>query len=728
MIELSGISSEVFHYTHFNSFLNIILSNTFQASPVIGSEAEDPISKGYLYYFSTSRSPNNAYTKTFGTYDVILKLDGRKLAQKYKAHPIDYWGPNFREANRGMTEQEDRILINKAEIPNALSYIMEVRLYAPKDNFSPEVARTRLDNLFRVLRILKSRSIPIYVYQTKPDYRINNKKNSISLVDLVAEIQDKTQEGYPKDYRAGRKSSLQDYVALIKTPATKKNSLPDYAKQLADRYLNGQVYYHKDFQTNLSNMLHSFKTDQKARKDLAFILEFMRKEKLDLRGLVEWLDNKWSQKETPQMKELKTLEVADTLPEWYKKLSRERQRDYLKEHPNSKIARTVNKAKELPGLTPKKVNKELKVEKKPAQEVLEKRGSPTKFKGPRSVSDSLSGKPKVERKIVSRLDKLAALSKQAREAGKEAPDYDLCQVSIPGTNLFCNQNKGIPRKEMPQLKGKPTPNSWADTNLQKDAKGEVDAEGAFKEMLKSKKIKTTPKTVDAASLKATQSQLVGSKIAGMFQALKKEPSHPGITAPIYVSKDGYILDGHHRWAAMVALDMADGLKESVQMPVVEVDMEIGDLVKATNDFADKIGIAQKAGKVKEAASAAKYLEGLVQVATDSVKKLRKQDVYRVLDEAPESDVKALAEYIILNRSDLKDEVEEILKEEFNIVLSKVELAAKRASLRLNSGCSSCEGATLFDEESLRARAQAYIDSSKLGDTAEEVLKAELGLQ
>lgn len=308
------------------------------------------------------------------------------------------------------------------------------------------------------------------------------------------------------------------------------------------------------------------------------------------------------------MREL-TLITADTIPQWFKDKTHEAQREYLENHPNSKISRTIKKAEKEGQSVIKKVTKKPEPEKtaKPAQEVLEQKGSPTDFKGPKTASQSISGQPKVERNIVSKLDKLYKAVKKAKEAGDNPPDFDLCKISIPGTNLFCNKNKGIPRKEMPQLKGKPVPNSWADINLPKDKNGEVDGEEAFKNMLKSKGVQIKDKMVDAASLKATQSQLVGAKIAGMFNALKQDPANPGITAPIFVSKDGYILDGHHRWAAMVGLDMASGLKQSVQMPVHVVDMDIEDLVNATNDFADKIGIATKAGKVKEQAFVNKEL-------------------------------------------------------------------------------------------------------------------------
>ncbi len=376
------------------------------------------------------------------------------------------------------------------------------------------------------------------------------------------------------------------------------------------------------------------------------------------------------------MKEL-TVVTADTIPQWFKDLTRDAQRDYLKDHPNSRISRTMKSAGKQGQPVTKSTKKSAPANSaKPAQEILEQKGSPTGFKGPRTASESLSGEPKVERNIVSRLDKLYKAVQKAKSGGEAPPDFDLCKISIPGTNLFCNKNKGIPRKEMPQLKGKPAPNSWADINLPKDKGGEVDGEEAFKQMLKSKGVKITDRTVDASSLKATQSQLVGAKIVGMMNALKEDPHNKGITAPIFVSKDGYILDGHHRWAGMVALDMASGLKQSVQMPVHIVDMDIEDLVKETNDFADKIGIAAKAGKVKESASAVKYLEGLILVAANSVKTLRKDDVYRVLSEAPASDRKALGEYIIQSRSDLKAEVEEVLKEEFNIVLATLTFSGR----------------------------------------------------
>lgn len=202
----------------------------------------------------------------------------------------------------------------------------------------------------------------------------------------------------------------------------------------------------------------------------------------------------------------------------------------------------------------------------------------------------------VERQQISTIiDKLAELGNQAKEKGEQAPNFNLCQVSIPGTNLYCDGNKGIPREDMPQFKGTPEPGSIAD-KLPKDKSGEADTEEFFKQMLEKQGIGVTkPYSVPADRLKATQSELVGVKVAGMSKVLadKNHPAYGKITAPIYVSNDGYVLDGHHRWAAVVAHN-ASNPKNQIPMNVRVIDEPIIPLVKRSNKFAETIGIKAKA--------------------------------------------------------------------------------------------------------------------------------------
>ena len=201
----------------------------------------------------------------------------------------------------------------------------------------------------------------------------------------------------------------------------------------------------------------------------------------------------------------------------------------------------------------------------------------------------------IERQQISTIiDKLADLGKQAKEKGEQAPNFNLCQVSIPGTNLYCDGNKGIERGDMPQFKGTPQPGSPAD-KLPKDESGEADTEEFFKQMLNKQGIKVSePTAVPPDRLKATQSELVGVKVAGMSKVLA-DPNHTAygkITAPIYVSNDGYVLDGHHRWAAVVAHNAANPTKQ-IPMNVRVIDEPIEPLVKRSNEFAEKMGIRAK---------------------------------------------------------------------------------------------------------------------------------------
>lgn len=207
------------------------------------------------------------------------------------------------------------------------------------------------------------------------------------------------------------------------------------------------------------------------------------------------------------------------------------------------------------------------------------------------LSEGKSIRLESEMEVGTLIDKLAQTVEDAKKRGDKAPDYDLCKVSVPGTNLFCAQHKGIPRAKMPQFKGK-----------DKDGK-DLDVEEGWRKMLEDKGISVKRKTVPAAELKASQMQLDGPKVAGMSKAMEagKIPD-----APIFVTKDGYILDGHHRWAAKVAIDVKDGKLGDVNMPVDIIDIEIGEAIDLANAYTAQQGIVPKGlGKDAEGVAAPK---------------------------------------------------------------------------------------------------------------------------
>ena len=198
---------------------------------------------------------------------------------------------------------------------------------------------------------------------------------------------------------------------------------------------------------------------------------------------------------------------------------------------------------------------------------------------------------KQERKEISmKIDELDKMTKDAIEKGEKAPNYNLCQVTVPGTNLYCDNNLGIPREDMPQFKGKPQPGTPA-ADMPVDKNGEVDTEPLFKQMLADRGVKVLDTEIPSDSLKATQSELVGSKVAGMTKALENDPNHPKITAPIYVSRDGYVVDGHHRWAAVTSAAIKAG--KPTDMKVRVIDMDAKDIIPMANKFAEEQGVAAK---------------------------------------------------------------------------------------------------------------------------------------
>jgi hypothetical protein len=180
------------------------------------------------------------------------------------------------------------------------------------------------------------------------------------------------------------------------------------------------------------------------------------------------------------------------------------------------------------------------------------------------------------------------MAKEAKASGGKAPDYDLCQVSVPGTNLFCGESKGIPRKKMPQFSGSPEAGSPADS-MPKNSKGEVDGTNAFVDHMTGLGVGVEERTVLASTLKASQNELVGEKVAGMMDNPDFDPAGEAI----FVSRDGYVIDGHHRWAAQVGRDLEDGAVGDLPLNVRVVDMDIQEVLDEANKFASEFGIAPK---------------------------------------------------------------------------------------------------------------------------------------
>lgn len=190
------------------------------------------------------------------------------------------------------------------------------------------------------------------------------------------------------------------------------------------------------------------------------------------------------------------------------------------------------------------------------------------------------------RQVSTLLDGLKKIADDAKSKGEKAPKYDLCKVSVPGTNLFCAESKGIPRIKMPQLGGTPEPGSPAD-KFPKNKEGEVDLSDEFKSYLEDIGVEVEEGQMDAKFLRASQNELNGAKVAGIRDAI-----HTGkfdtSRGTLFISKDDYVIDGHHRWAATVGEEYAEG--KNLNINVRRIDMDILSVLALANDWSEKMGV------------------------------------------------------------------------------------------------------------------------------------------
>ena len=193
--------------------------------------------------------------------------------------------------------------------------------------------------------------------------------------------------------------------------------------------------------------------------------------------------------------------------------------------------------------------------------------------------------------LASKVNKMGA---DFKRLGLKMPNIDFGNLTVTGTNLFTAQSKGIPRAKMPQLSGIAAPGSEA-ARIAGGAGKNVDLTEQFKKDLQQHGVSVTTEMVPASHLRATQTQLKGVSVAGIAQAwLDGVPAvRKMMKEPIFVTRDNYIIDGHHRWAADMVLDAQDGHFDDTPMEVRKVNMDIGAAIPYANDYANRMGIPQQ---------------------------------------------------------------------------------------------------------------------------------------
>ena len=184
------------------------------------------------------------------------------------------------------------------------------------------------------------------------------------------------------------------------------------------------------------------------------------------------------------------------------------------------------------------------------------------------------------------VDLLATMVREATKRGDDST-YDLSLVTVEGSNLFTHGSLGKTRIKMPQFTGVPLPDSPASTKpvafTGDDGRERVDITGDFIATLRARGIGVTDTTMPASHIRATQRDLSVTTVAGVMDRIR---GGRYVDAPLLVTRDGYLLDGHHRWAAMVAL-AAD---PDAPIPVTVIDLDVGATLDMARAFTAAMGM------------------------------------------------------------------------------------------------------------------------------------------
>jgi len=206
-------------------------------------------------------------------------------------------------------------------------------------------------------------------------------------------------------------------------------------------------------------------------------------------------------------------------------------------------------------------------------------------KGEEEVTDPNAPKPKLKpgRKpdasgsLEERADKLAKgeriqvtkseAKKIMKIMAKRDDDPDLTNMHIENTLLYDEDNLGIPRNKMPQVPS--------------------DTKAVFISEMQKRGARVQRGVADPAKLHPIQKEMSASKVGLIMKRLREKGMKTGDDGRIIISKDNYVIDGHHRWAAAAMLSFEDS---SVKIPVIRVDMNHKDLISATLAWNEASGI------------------------------------------------------------------------------------------------------------------------------------------
>lgn len=180
-----------------------------------------------------------------------------------------------------------------------------------------------------------------------------------------------------------------------------------------------------------------------------------------------------------------------------------------------------------------------------------------------AVHDILSGK----RASVAEADVRRFLKKTLKQ---DAP-VDLTKLQVEGHLIFGGNGLGIARTDMPQVP--------------------KDMRQQFLDEARERGITARREDVDPLSLHPSQKEISAQQVAVKLRKYEKDPDRA--FPPILVSKDNYILDGHHHWGVMATVRLDH---PGARIPVNRLSVGVRAALREMREFDERHDIKREAIK------------------------------------------------------------------------------------------------------------------------------------
>lgn len=155
-------------------------------------------------------------------------------------------------------------------------------------------------------------------------------------------------------------------------------------------------------------------------------------------------------------------------------------------------------------------------------------------------------------------------------AAKRTDHPDLTELKVNGTMLFGDEGMGIARKDMPQIP--------------------AERRGEFLADLAKEGISVKEEAVDPKTLKPIQKEVSSSRSGAIYNNYREAGAIP-TEQRILISKDGYVIDGHHTWGAAVGFSFDN---KDAKLPVYRLSINAKDALAKSLEWSTAQGIEGQA--------------------------------------------------------------------------------------------------------------------------------------